>query len=193
MTPDKAAQYDPVSVASCETDIGEFLCSLPFAVRVGDWFFSHGGNTAGRSIEQLQQAIRSGMGADRYSTQELIGPASILEARLGEGKKWFDSADEHQLLASYASALGVKHMVQGHQHNEVRFRDGAERKTGEMFQRWGLLFLIDVGMSRDVDDSLGAVLHVVKGNASAICAGGKESVLWREGAVPDVGRAAPCR
>jgi len=146
-------------------------------------------------MAELQSSIAAGLRKDGYATAELTGPNSLLEARLGEGKKWFDSKDERALLESYASALGVKHMVQGHQHNEVRFRDGVERKTGEMFQRWGLLFLIDTGLSREVGDSTGAVLKIEGGIASAICADGSVIVLWEKAPAKstDLGRAAPCR
>lgn len=123
----------------------------------------------------------------------MIGSNSILEARLGEGKKWFASPDERGLLASYAAALGVKHMVQGHQHNDVVFADGVARHTGEMFQHWGLLFLIDVGMSRDVGDSLGAVLRIQEGKATAVCGSGRETVIWEEDGDMQFGRAAGCR
>ena len=126
---------------------------------MGDWFFSHAGNTGGRTIRQISSEIEDG-------AYKFADPNSILEARLGEGKEWFSPAGsksgERQLLASYAAALGVKHMVQGHQHNNVRFEDGVERHTGEMFQRWGLLFLTDVGMSREVGDSQGALLKITR-------------------------------
>jgi hypothetical protein len=189
----KKAGYTPEKVAACEGDIGEFLCSLPYAARVGDWFFSHGGNTAGRSVAQIDRDIRKGLAADGPATKQLTGATSILEARLGEGKVWFASPDERGLLASYAEALGVKHMVQGHQHNEVRFADGVERHTGEMFQRWGLLFLIDVGMSDGVGDSRGAALRIVDGKATAVCWDGKETLLWQEAGAMQFGRAAPCK
>ncbi len=189
----KKAGYKPEKVAACEGDIGEFLCSLPYAARVGDWFFSHAGNTAGRSLTQIDGDIRKGLAADGPATKQLTGASSILEARLGEGKVWFASKDERGLLASYAEALGVKHMVQGHQHNEVRFADGVERHTGEMFQRWGLLFLIDVGMSEGVGDSGGAALRVADGKATAVCWDGKETLLWQEAGARQFGRAAPCK
>src|SRR6266566_7143237 len=34
----------PADVAACKGDLGQFLCSLPFAARIGDWFVAHGGN-----------------------------------------------------------------------------------------------------------------------------------------------------
>jgi hypothetical protein len=54
----KAVGIRPSDVASWRSDIGEFLCSLPFAARVNEWFFSHAGNSGGRSIAQL--AARGG-------------------------------------------------------------------------------------------------------------------------------------
>jgi Calcineurin-like phosphoesterase len=157
----KKAGYSAKQVAACETDLGDFFCSLPFAARVGDWFFSHGGNTAGRTIPQISAAIEHG--------ELLTAPDSLLEARLGEGKdQWIASPDEAALLKAYAQALGVKHMVQGHQHNEVKFADGTVRPGGKMFGYRGLLYLIDVGMSRDVDDSHGAILRITPQQIEAI-------------------------
>jgi Calcineurin-like phosphoesterase len=186
--------YSPAQTAACQNDIGAFLCTLPYAARVGDWFFSHAGNTDGRSMGQIAADIRSGVDRDGFATGQLTGPNSLLEARLGEGNTWFATRKpgERQLLASFAEALDAKHIVQGHQHNEVKFADGVERHTGEMFQRWGLLFLIDVGMSEGVGDSRGAALRIAEGKASAICADGAETILWEAAANTDTGRAAPC-
>ena len=64
-----------------------------------------------------------------------------------------------------------------------------------MFQRFGLLFLIDTGMSEGVDDSGGAVLHITTQGgeqATAICPDGKKTLLWDTRTRQDVGRAAPC-
>ena len=51
----KAAHIDLAEVGACKGEIGEFLCSLSFAARVGDWFFSHGGNAGGRTVAQLDR------------------------------------------------------------------------------------------------------------------------------------------
>src|SRR5262249_39328384 len=59
--------------------------------------------------------------------------------------------------------------------------------------RWGLLFLIDTGMSSDVNESLGAVLHISGHTATAVCPGGQKTELWSQKAPQDVGRAAACR
>jgi hypothetical protein len=172
----KKQGYAPEQVAACKTDLGEFLCTLPFAARVGDWFFSHGGNTAGRTVTQISDAIVKGVAQDGYGTKALIAPDSLLEARLGEGKQpWIEAPDQRALLKSYADALGVKHMAQGHQPGEVKFADGVTRKIGQIFERWELLYLIDVGMSRGVDDSHGAVLRIAGDHVDAVYPDGSHS------------------
>ncbi|HEX3880179.1 MAG TPA: metallophosphoesterase [Bryobacteraceae bacterium] len=193
--------YKPNQVAACHSDLGEFLCRLPFAAKVGDWFFSHAGNTDGRTLAQLNSDLHSGVSHSGFASKQLVAPDSLLEARLGDGNTWFDSAPpgervtvgyERQLLAAYAHAVGAQHIVQGHQHGEVRFADGVTRRAGEMFQRWGLLFLIDVGMSQGVGDSHGSVLRITNGKAEAICANGATTVLWMPSTAVDVGRAPIC-
>lgn len=192
---------DRGAVLACRGDIGEFLCSLPFAAKVGDWFFSHAGNAGGRSIAQLSQALQEGIVKDGFIAKELSDPDSLLEARLGEGKIWFHPPEkgpdakkaERGILEADAAALGVRHIVQGHQPGEVQFADGVVRHKGEMFQRWGLLFLIDTGMSRDIDDSQGALLSITRGaKAVAVCPDGSETRLWDADLSQDAGRAAPC-
>lgn len=197
----KAAHIDPAEVGACKGEIGEFLCSLSFAARVGDWFFAHGGNAGGRTVAQLTADLQGGVDREGYRTEHLIGDESILESRLnGEGRKvWMDAGlpdrGERQLLADYAKALGVAHIVEGHVPSPVVFADGVKRDRGEMFQRFGLLFLIDTGMSEGVDDSGGAVLHITrKGGekAVAICGDGTKTLLWDKHKEQDAGRAAPC-
>lgn len=185
----RGAGLIPKDVAACHEDVGQFLCSLPFGARVDDWFFSHGGNTGGRTISQLTADFEAGVGKDGFGSQQLVNGNSMLEARLGEegpnGKSWFEAGRPRQtgeqLLARYAAALGVAHLVQGHQHQTVRFEDGQQRSAGQVFQWHGLFFLIDVGMSEGVGDSHGAVLHIRSKNgeeASAIYADGTETGIW---------------
>jgi len=159
-------------LAKCDGDLGQFLCSLPVAARVGDWFFSHGGNTGGLGIASLSRSIQGG-------SDKLLDSNSILEARVGAQGNWFSKpGGERQTLATYAAALGVRHMVQGHQHGAAQFQDGVKRAAGEMFQRWGLLFLTDVGMSREIGDSQGAALKITKAGATAVWPDGEETPLW---------------
>ncbi len=188
-------------VLGCKGDIGEFLCALPFGAKVGDWFFSHAGDTHGQSVDQLEVALERGVNKYGFGTKELSDPDSILEARLGAGNVWFhppgkgpeSTKSEREIVQADALALGVSHTVQGHQPGEVGFADGITRKKGEMFQRWGLLFLTDTGMSRDIDDSEGAVLSITHGTrAVALCADGTETLLWDQITKQDVGRAKVC-
>jgi hypothetical protein len=197
----EAAKINPADVGACKGEFGEFLCSLAFAARVDDWFFAHGGNSAGRTVDRLMSDLEAGVERDGYASQELIGEESILEARLnGEGRRpWIDAGlpakNEKQLLAEYATALGVLHIVEGHVPSPVVFGDGVRRARGEMFQRFGLLFLIDTGMSEGVDDSGGAVLHISKQGgerAEAVCPDGTRTLLWDAKTRQSVGEAKPC-
>jgi hypothetical protein len=188
----KAAGLNPEEVGNCSGDIGQFLCALPIAARVNDWFFSHAGNTDGRTIKQITADIEAGVDQDGFATKQLVGDNSILEARLNkkgpDGLPWFDdgkpSSDPQKLLAKYVAALGVKHLVQGHQYNEVKFPDKENRKEEHFFQRYGLLFLIDTGMSRGIEDSdsIGGALHIAGSGddqkAVVICPNGDEDTLW---------------
>ena len=198
----------PQETAACGGDLGGFLCSLPMGVRVRDWFFSHAGNTGGRTIAQLAFDLQGGIDKDGFGAPQLVDGNSLLEARMGEegpnGKSWFDietpKHSEEQLLSSYARALGVAHLVQGHQHQKVVFEDGQQRNAGEMFQWRGLLFLLDVGMSQGVGDSHGAILHIHGGNhpggnhrrLSPSARDGKKTSLWNDLQPPKAGTASPC-
>jgi len=187
---------NPGKVAACEGDVGQFLCGLPFAARVNDWFFSHAGNTEGRTLSQLTADLQDGVDRERFGTPQLIGDDSVLEARLGDSP-WFDreGSSEQEVLTQFADALGVAHMVQGHQPGKVVFADGVQRKSGAMFQRYGLIFLVDAGMSQGVDKSRGAVLWIktkTSHEAVVVCASGKKTVIWDDHNQPQIGKAAPC-
>jgi hypothetical protein len=195
----KAKGIRPSDVASCKSDIGEFLCSLPFAARVNDWFFSHAGNSSGRSLAQLAADLQKGVMKDGFASKQLIGNGSVLESRLNikDGQPWIDAGlpdrTEKQLLSANVTALGVRHVVEGHVPSQVKFADGTAREPGEMFQIFGMLFLIDTGMSEGVNDSRGAVLHITSKDATAICPDGKRTLLWDAKNEPNLGRAVPCK
>jgi hypothetical protein len=190
-------------VANCGGDIGRFLCSLPFAARVNDWFFSHAGNTDGRTLEVLSSNLENGVDRDDFASAQLIGANSLLEARIGgkaaDGRSWFETgspgAGAERLLAGYAAALGVRHIVEGHHHAAATFPDGAMRRAGEMFNWRGKLFLIDTGMSREINDSTGAILRVraASHDAVAVCADGSETLIWDARQDGRSAKAAPCR
>ena len=198
----KARGLAPADTAACRNDVGQFLCSEPFAVRVRGWFFSHGGDTHGRTMSKLSGDLQAGVDADGFATKELIGGDSLLEARLGEkgpdGGPWLESDPTHNaqmLLQRYVDALGVKHLVQGHQPGGVTFADGTHRKKGQMFQRYGLIFLVDTGMSEGVDDSDGAVLLIKAPPAEeaiAICPDGLKTSIWNAKTSPALGSAKTC-
>jgi hypothetical protein len=165
-------------------------------VRVNDWFFSHGGNTKNRTIAELSVAIEAGFNKDGFASTELIGDDSILEARLNKkgpgGLPWFyngnSDTDPQSLLAKYVKKLGVRHLVQGHQPGKVKFPDGKNREEDTFFQRYGLLFLIDSGMSKGIEDSdsTGGALRIRNGNkATIICANGTQKTLWDKKTNPD--------
>ena len=188
--------FSPEQVAHCRGDLGQFLCGLPFGARVNDWFFSHAGNTEGRKLSQLISDLQGGVDREGFGTPQLIGNDSILEARLGD-RPWFDrdGSSEQEVLTQFADALGVAHLVQGHQPGKVVFADGVQRKSGAMFQRYGLIFLVDAGMSKGVDKSKGAMLRIKTTKFSevvVICASGKKTKIWDDQSKPQVGKAAPC-
>jgi calcineurin-like phosphoesterase family protein len=203
---DKAVpKQDPAKVANCEGAIGEFLCALPIAARVNDGFFSHGGNTGNRSMAKIARDIEDGFKQNQFKTEQLIGPDSILEARLNKKGPnqlpWIydgsPSTDAKALLARYVAALNptgpkVGYLVQGHQYESVAFLDGVTRDAGHFFQRFGLLFLEDTGMSQDISQDIhesnnsgGGALHFFAGaggikKVTVICPNGEESILWNQ-------------
>ncbi|EXI84566.1 MAG: Calcineurin-like phosphoesterase [Candidatus Accumulibacter regalis] len=195
----RAAKIDPVEVASCQGDVGQFLCALPIAVRVNDWFFSHGGNTNNRTIAELSTAIENGFAKDGFATKELSDENSILEARLNKkgpnGMPWFmdgsKDTDAKALLKKYASKLKVNHIVQGHQYGRVKFPDNKNREEETLFQRYGILFLIDSGMGEGIEDSTstGGALRIAgpagKQQALVICANGYWREMWDSKEQPD--------
>ena len=87
-------------------------------------------------------------------------------------------------MRKWVQALGVKHLVVGHQPGKAEFADGTHRKKGELYQKFdGLIFLIDVGMSRGVDNSHGPLLLIHKAagktTATAISPDGTTRLLWQ--------------
>ncbi len=166
--------------------IGTFLLCLPFATRVNDWFFSHAGSTKGRTFSQLTTDLEEGFDQDGYAAKVLLGTKGLLEARMKP--PWWQKESDTPIesmarLLSYADALGVHHIVFGHQPGTYTFNDDTTRKKGTMFEKFGgLVFLIDVGMSRGVDYSKGALLRTERDGdretATAVFADGSEKELW---------------
>jgi hypothetical protein len=142
-----AEGIDCGQVASGRDPRGAWLRARPFGARVGRWFYSHAGNTKGRSLPALGRALTAALtGSDAFGDGEVIGADSILEAR-----GWY--ADVSATRAS-ASALGVEHFVFGHDPNAL----GPRGAIG--IAENGLLVRVDCGMSPDVNDSAGCILGV---------------------------------
>ncbi|HEX6642801.1 MAG TPA: metallophosphoesterase, partial [Thermoanaerobaculia bacterium] len=179
-----AAKIDPASVANgTDADgIGKFLLCLPFATRVNGWFFSHAGSTKGRTLTQLVNDLQQGIDTDGYATKVLLGNKGLVEARMKP--PWWENTGDTPIqsearLLSYADALGVQHIVFGHQPGTYTFNDGTTRKKGTLFTKFnGLVFLIDMGMSRGVDYSKGGLLRITNTNATALFADGTEQQMW---------------
>jgi len=166
--------------------IGAFLLCLPFGERVNDWFFSHAGSTGGRTYLRLNTDIESGFDQSGYAAGVLLGSLGLLEARLKP--PWWEKSNDTPIqsiarLLSYADALGVKHIVFGHQPGNYTFNDGSKRKKGTMFAKSGALaVLIDMGMSRGVDNSKGGLLRIEgtgpAETATTVFPDGSKQPLW---------------
>jgi hypothetical protein len=186
-------------VANCRGDLGEFLCGLPVAVRVNDWFFSHAGNTNGKNIAELNVIVQEAFVSFQSLLTFASDKASIVDARLnsqgcGDVAWFYDCGrqkDPEVVLRRNAEALGVHHIVQGHQPGDVKFPNKVKREAGEFFQKYnGLLFLIDSGMSEGAGNySTGGALLITDTGmstnpsapyqlANVICAKGDGAPLW---------------
>ena len=155
--------FSPAQTAAGANDIGQFLRNLPFAARVGSWFFVHAGKTDGKNIAQLTGDLRSNVDASGFGAPLLSAADSMLEARLEKSApQWWDATnDAHGLLSQWTQSLGVKHLVMGHQPGAVLFADGSKRAADQMVAKYsGLLFLIDTGLSVGSDGTGGSWLHV---------------------------------
>jgi hypothetical protein len=193
-------QPSEVAAGTDAAGVGVWMRDLPMGAKVGDWFFCHAGDTGGLSVAQLDSEMQTQVGQMGFACPILQNPTSPLQARMHPRPWWDwdghpielhsaaqidapglpapvdDEAAIHQSagekrLRSNIAALGAHHLVFGHQPGQIRFSDGSERPAGEMFQKYdGLVFLIDTGMSRGVDNGRSALLHVVDGSAQSASA-----------------------
>lgn len=179
----KAAGIAAEDVAAGRHPLGVYLRGLPAAARVRDWFFCHAGYTAGRTLARLRADLQSGIDAQGFQTPALLDADSLLEARIDSPAWWERPGDPQGVLPQYAQALGVRHIVMGHQPGSYSFADGMTRSKGMMFQRFGILFLTDVGMSQGVKYSQGALLRIqtrgAQTTATALYADGTMALLWQ--------------
>ena len=140
---------DPIAVASGADPRGAWLRERPFAAKIGAWFFAHAGDTHGRTLADLSTALQAGYDANDFRDPEFAADDSILEAR-----DWYE--DPAVVMAATA-ALGADHIAFGHDPNALGARGAIASAQS------GALVRIDCGMSPDVDDSHGMLLHV-RGN-----------------------------
>jgi len=153
----------PEDTAAGKNDIGSFLRNLPFAASVNNWFFAHAVKTNGSTLAELSKSLQDGVDSAGFGAPILAADDSLLEARLGKSSpQWWDATGDAQgLLAQWSQALGASHLVMGHQPGVVAFSDGTQRAADQMFQKYGLIFLIDTGLSVGADHTGGALLHVM--------------------------------
>lgn len=160
----------PSEVAQGLEARGRWLRALPFATRIGRWFFSHAGDTHGRSTAALSAALQQGVDLHDYDDAEIVGDTSLLQSA-----DW--TSTDKTIGARYAQAAGAAHLVFGHNPSAL----GTKGQIGHA--QSGALFRIDCGMSPDIDYSQGALLRVELLNGDEIAAAlesdGKVRELWR--------------
>jgi hypothetical protein len=137
---------DLVTFASGADPRGRWLREQAFGARIGAWFFSHAGNTKGRTFDAVASALRTAFDTSDFKSAELIGDDSLLEAR-----GWYGNAST---VSTAGEALGVRHFVFGHDPSALGPR-GVIASA-----QHGALFRIDCGMSPDVNDSDGTLLRI---------------------------------
>jgi hypothetical protein len=164
----QSMNIDPANVAN-GTDslgLGAWLRNRPVGTKVGDWFFCHAGNTHDMTVPAIEAQIEKGVDADGFAATDLIQPNSMLEARLSPVPWWITAPQTTppttgvDRLRAYAEALGCKHIVMGHQPDNVNFGNGLKRKAGQPFNYGNVLFLIDTGLTRGQLDGHGIILRI---------------------------------
>jgi hypothetical protein len=157
----------PQDTADGKNARGAWLRSLPFAAKIGAWFFAHAGHTAGASLAKLSSTLQNAVDAHGFGDDAIIGVDSILEAR-----DWATPGT----AASDAKALGAHHVVIGHDPSAI----GAKGTIA--MQGNADLFRIDCGMSPDIAFSKGELLRI-RSNAGndvvdALAPDGTSRPLW---------------
>lgn len=152
-----AANVDPKSLAK-GTDHegrGQWLQSMPLAARVGSWFFCHAGNTSELSIKDLEKTLEHGIDKNGYGDKDITGGHSLLEA-----ESWYDDPKSDKAGKKAANALGVEHIVFGHDPGAMGTHKVASSRNG-------ILVRIDTAMGLHDGHSTNPayLLHV---NASGV-------------------------
>jgi hypothetical protein len=166
------AHLDPSDVGG-GADVGAWLRGLPFGILDGGWFFSHAGNTSGRSLEAMAASFQSDVDLHGFAAGSLASSASLLEATL-----WWETADPAGTVDAMLAALPARHLVFGHDPSAL----GKRGSIGHLLD--GRMFLVDAGMSPAVNDSQGALMSIERGPAgttvSVAFASGPPAVIYQE-------------
>jgi hypothetical protein len=150
---------DPKHFASDKHPTGAWLHNLPFGARVGNWFFAHGGQTSGRSLEGLGKMLEVALTSGGFKDALIGGPNSLVR-----GRNWYgDDAAKGQ---ENARLLGVEHIVFGHDPDTIAPRG---KIVGFPEGRRRQLFRIDTGLSVGVDYSHGEMLHIQYTEKGDLC------------------------
>jgi len=131
---------------------GLWLHNLPFAAKVGKWFFSHGGNTNGKSFADLNKKLSNSLDHNGWGDRDITGSQSILELQ-----GWYGDPEKDDIGHDYAKALDVNHIAFGHD-------PGAFNDRGHIrISKDGTLVKLDVGLGSHVDGDTpsGELLHVI--------------------------------
>jgi Calcineurin-like phosphoesterase len=105
------AKIDPETLVAGTDSAGRgaWVSNLPFGARIGRWFFAHGGNTQGMSVERLTKKLQNSVNNNGYDDKDITGKDSILEAQ-----KWYGNHNDPEAGQWEAEKLGVDHIVFGH-------------------------------------------------------------------------------
>jgi len=174
---------NPDDVVSGRAWPGPFFRTLPFAARVRDWFFVHAGDTEGLTVRQLADRVESEVDSKGTLAPILLGKDSILASSF-QPMPWWEKkgGDPVQTLKDYTGALGVNHIVVGHHPSEIVYADRTCREKGVLTDRYGMIFFIDVGMSRLLNFSEGALLKIHGAGsdtkATVLFPDNEQKVIW---------------
>ena len=156
-----AAHIDPRSLSRGTDPAGRgtWIANLPFAVRIKKWFFAHAGNTQKLSVKDFEHKLQHSLDHNGFGDSDITGNDSILEAQ-----NWYGNPDDHNAGRDEADALGVNHIVFG--HDPGAFGENGRVRASEN----GILFKIDTAMGIHTSDGLGKayLLHITThGNDTA--------------------------
>jgi hypothetical protein len=168
-----AKGLEPTAFAA-NSAYGTWMKQRPVAARVNSWFFAHGGNTSGRTPDELARLFKAAVDAGRWDARFVTAYDSILM-----DQKWWT---ERTAVETNLRALAVRHIVFGHDPGAAKA--GPEGLKNEIREKYGgRIFAIDVGMSPAVNNSGGALLVIDRLDqgevAMSVTAGGEKRELWR--------------